>query len=68
MLVKVTLSDKRHFLTSVSPKALSPKPTGSGYKSPPRDLEIDPNFAKELGISTAYKAEVHMYMYIRMCT
>ena len=60
MLVKVTLEDGNHFLTSVSPKSLPLIPTGFGYsRAPPRDLEIDTKFAGLLGISSSYGTEVY---------
>jgi hypothetical protein len=59
MLVKVTLEDGNHFITSISPKSLPLVPTGFGYsRSPARDLEIDTNFARLLGISASYGTEV----------
>lgn len=62
MLVKVTLENGSHFLTSISPKPLPLVPTGFGYsRAPPRDLEIDANFARLLGISS-YSTEVDIEM------
>ena len=57
MLVKITLEDGNHFLTTLSPNPLPLRPTGMGYRNHVRDLEIDPSFAKQLRIS-AYKTEV----------
>ena len=58
MVVKVTLDDKRHFLTSLCQRGLPARATGTGYRSPPRDVEIDTHFAKQLGIMSAHKTEV----------
>ena len=51
MLVRVTLPDGHHFLTTLSP---SPLPYSSVWRGTSRDryLEIDTNFAKQLGITT----------------
>ena len=51
MLVRVTLSTRHHFLTTLSPVRL---PYSSVWRGVSRDkyIEIDTNFAKQLGIST----------------
>lgn len=51
MLVRVTLPDGHHFLTTVSPTPLSYHFVSKG-SSRERYLEIDTNFAKQLGITT----------------
>ena len=53
MLVRVTLSDGHHFLTTLSP---IPLPYNSVWKGVSREryLEIDTNFAKQLGITAPY--------------
>ena len=53
MLVRVTLPDGHHFLTTLSPTALSYNSVWKGA-SRERYLEIDTNFAKQLGITAPY--------------
>ena len=57
MLVRVCLPDGHQFLTCLSPKPLPPK---SVRRVSARDIEIDTDFAKQLGIYT-YVIEVQYY-------
>lgn len=71
MLVRVTLPDGHHFLTTLSPNPLSYNSVWKGV-SRERYLEIDTSFAKQLGI-TAPNIEVGLCaplnhkISIRMC-
>ena len=58
MLVRVTLPDGHHFLTTLSPNPLSYNSVWKGV-SRERYLEIDTSFAKQLGI-TAPNIEVSL--------
>lgn len=63
MLVRVTLPDGHHFLTTLSPTPLSYTSVWKGV-SRERYLEIDTNFAKQLGIA-APNLEVCSYVYMQ---
>jgi hypothetical protein len=60
MVVRVSLSSGHHFLTTLSPQPLPSNP--ASRRNTARYLEIDTEFAKQLGIKT-YGIEVP-YVYI----
>ena len=68
MLVRVTLPNGHHFLTTLCPSPLSYNSVWRGVARE-RYIEIDTNFAKQLGITTPdiQVCWSMMYIYMYMC-